>query len=42
MVDRIVVIGIPEDAEVIREDHNSQLEPLWSHQGQMHLDRKYS
>ena len=38
VADRIVVIGTPEnlekvaeeDAEVVEEDHNSQLEPLWS------------
>ena len=48
--DRIVVVGTPEDAEevteegaeVVEEDHNSQLEPLWSRRDQMHLDRKYS
>ena len=43
---RIVVAGIPEDAEeveeedaeVVEEDH-SQLEPLWSRRDQKHLGR---
>ena len=47
--DKVVVIGIREDAEavneedakVVEEDH-SQLEPLWSRRDQMDLHRTYS
>ena len=49
VADQVVVVGIQEDTEevdeadveVVEEDH-SQLEPLWSHRDQMHLDRRYS
>ena len=49
VADKVVVVGIQddaeevneEDAEVVEEDH-SQLEPLWSRQDQMHLHRTYS
>ena len=49
VADKVVVVGIQEDAEevieedveVVEEDH-SQLEPLWSRRDQMHLDRRYN